>query len=178
MKKISFTLLELIVVIAVIATLATVVTPQVFKAIERAKTAVVISEFKAIKKGVLTYYLDTNNWGGLVFTTDDPENSWQTSFFFKDNGSPGWDGPYLERPPGVAYSWGISYYYYNPDSQHFFNSNDATERFIGALIEDFNAATRIDKLLDDGNLKTGFVRYIKHGLNLLVYIISHDGPLD
>ena len=97
MKK-SFTLIELIVVIAIIAVLAAIIAPNVFKAIEKAKIARAIADFRTIKTALLALNVDTGNWP----VTRSPDPGWQrnivldSDLYMNLNNWPGWDGPYLE----------------------------------------------------------------------------------
>ena len=131
----SFTLIELIVVIAIIAILVAVIAPNAFKAIEKAKMAKLIADYKAIKTGVFALYADTGHWTGdeagddcilhledgqLILISQEscptcvtsPGKCWQlSSLYNNDYDWPGWDGPYLnlrytENPwGGVGVIW-------------------------------------------------------------------------
>lgn len=112
MKK-SFTLIELIVVIAIIAILAAIVTPNAFKAIEKAKLSRTAADMKGIKTACLGYYSDTGTWPNCHYITD------ASSSLISNPGVAGWDGPYLDkagmsavaRAPAVP-GCGIFGYYY------------------------------------------------------------------
>jgi prepilin-type N-terminal cleavage/methylation domain-containing protein len=101
--KRAFTLIELIVVIAIIGVLAAIIAPNAFKAIEKAKTARMVSDLKGLKSAILSFYADTGQWPVYV-------NS--TTYTWIDTGHPllrspginGWDGPYVEKT-ARAPSW-------------------------------------------------------------------------
>ena len=85
MKK-GFTLIELIVVIAIIAVLAAIIAPNAFRAIEKAKVANAIADFKSFKAAFGAFYADTGRWP----RTD--RVAWSELITDKDNVR-GWDGP-------------------------------------------------------------------------------------
>ncbi len=104
MKK-SFTLIEPIVVIAIIAVLTTIISVNVFKAIEKAKVARVVSDLKTIKSASLSFYADTGRWPVNVAV----EPFLEVVYTYINSGHPlllnrGWDGPYLEKPANAP-SW-------------------------------------------------------------------------
>ena len=102
----GFTLIELLVVIAIIGILAAIIAPNAFKAIEKSKVAAVESDYKAIKSATLMYYSDVGTWPtpDNDFTNNDNE----ISIFITNDGSDGWDGPYLEKWP-TRNPWGGAY---------------------------------------------------------------------
>ncbi len=125
MKK-TFTLIELIVVIAIIAILAAIITPNVFKAISKSKSALVVADFKNITSASMSFYDDTGFWPVNIDPAPDPDgaNAWTwitiAHPLLSDSGNwPGWDGPYLEQPatsysPQGSYGaecWNAGYYY-------------------------------------------------------------------
>lgn len=60
-NKKGFTLVELLVVIAIIGIVVAVATPALFKNINKAKVAELISDYNTIKGGVLEYYSDKSD---------------------------------------------------------------------------------------------------------------------
>lgn len=107
----SFTLIELIVVIAIIAILAAIIAPNAFRAIEKARSAKVISDLKTIKTASVGFYADTGQWPFRVNNVDytfiasslnlsgsglDP-NIHLPHPLLADPGVAGWDGPYLDK---------------------------------------------------------------------------------
>lgn len=107
MKK-GFTLIELIVVIAIIAILASIIAPNAFRAIEKAKVAKFVGDYKAIKAAVYALYADVGRFPGHYENLAPPlvtGGAWAAV--------PGWDGPYLEKLPeppwkvigATTYSW-------------------------------------------------------------------------
>jgi general secretion pathway protein G len=101
----GFTLIELLVVIAIIAILAAVVAPNAFRAIEKAKYAGTVANLRALKTAALSYYTDTGTWPptGVIQANLNPDPAGNVIFagFFLDNGTPGWDGPYLDNGAGL-----------------------------------------------------------------------------
>lgn len=104
MKKMSFTLIELIVVIAIIAILSAIIAPNAFKAIEKAKTSKCIRDLKSIQSAAMAYYSDT----GLFPPNDDNYglSPHPSGIDFLQNRADvlGWDGPYLEGWPVLPWS--------------------------------------------------------------------------
>ena len=92
----GFTLIELIVVIAIIAILAAIIAPNAFRAIEKAKTARIITDLKAIKTASTNFYADTGKWpvyiNGVPYTIINTLHP-----LLLNPGIAGWDGPYLEK---------------------------------------------------------------------------------
>ena len=164
MKR-AFTLIELLVVIAIIAILAAIVAPNAFRAIEKAKVAKLISDLKAFKTAALAYYADTGQW-----PPDDP-GGWDTagevSFFITGQNQPaGWDGPYLERWPDPPWHCTFNISQGLPQSQGTFHGsydwdNWGSGATLGVSVSCVpqNAALKVDRDLDDGNLNTGRVTW-------------------
>jgi general secretion pathway protein G len=173
----GFTLVELLVVIAIIGILAAVIAPNAFRAVEKSKISRTVSDLKAIKGAAMAYYADT----GVFPPNDDSYPGGAqghgyrgTDFLTNRNGTPGWDGPYLEKWPeatywagthGGTYQWQGVYSYngipldFNGDDMadpcaelNFGDSGFTDEQIAGIVLE-------IDRTLDDGNLGTGMFRY-------------------
>lgn len=166
----SFTLIELIVVIAIIAILAAIISPNAFKAIEKAKISRVAADAKSIKSAAFAMYSDTgmwpgSNWGdetgdllenadrgeGFVFAGDDPD--------MPDS----WDGPYLEKwqrnPWGGWYWWDFNFLDQNEDGiglEHVLWIDSGRES-VGSRIP-LSSREKIDENLDDGDLDSGMVQ--------------------
>ena len=83
MRK-SFTLIELIVTIAIVAVLAAIVIPNALTAIEKAKIARMINDYKSIKTAAFNYHSDTGAWPGSCSV------GCKISGFIADNGDAGW----------------------------------------------------------------------------------------
>lgn len=131
MKK-GFTLIELIVVIAIIAVLAAVITPNVFRAIERAQVSRVIADVNAIMTAMQSMRADT---GKVRYCASGYGSEGAAPCFLHDNiaancncpyggswgsyteltqnpgGMLGWDGPYLDAG-SVRNPWGGLYSFY------------------------------------------------------------------
>jgi len=131
MKKLQgFTLIEMIVVIAVIAVLAAIITPNAFKAIEKAKVTRLIGDLNAFRSATLTYYADMGFWPPDVCPDDDPGFTKPDPFNVRSGGAPGclglyrlpsnwqtivdsnWNGPYLDKWP-LLNPWAGSYDFEN-----------------------------------------------------------------
>jgi len=171
MNRKSFTLVELIVVIAIIAILAAIIAPNVFRAIEKAKIAAAMEDFKTYKKAIYAFYADTGTW---PLGWNDPRESYY--YCCEDNGLitnlrnwPGWDGPYLEKIKS-QHPWGGVYCLeynnlgrssqrelfleYNrccyPSHVHSYQPCRSDDCFVPIC-----SAQRIDTQVDDGNLYSG-----------------------
>jgi general secretion pathway protein G len=108
MNKEAFTLIELLVVIAIIGILAAVVAPNAYRAIEKAKIAGTIADTRAIQSAAMDYYADTGTWPvDGIGTATMPTNG-----LVANDGTPGWNGPYLEKWPQMA-RWGGVYTFEN-----------------------------------------------------------------
>ena len=169
----GFTLIELLVVIAIIAILAAIIAPHAFRAIEKGKVAKVESDLKAFKTAVMAYYADTGQWppDGASWATDE-----EVSFFITGQDNPpsnptwtrpaGWDGPYLERWPDPPWHCTFNISQGLPQSQGTFHGsydwdNWGSGATLGVSVSCVpqNAALKVDRDLDDGNLNTGRVTW-------------------
>src|SRR3989338_2215392 len=169
MKK-SFTLIELIVVIAIIAILAAIIAPNAFRAIEKAKITRVAADLKAIKTATFAYHADTGKWPiSGVYISDG------THPLLSDDGSAGWDGPYLESigksplakgsSPGGCWKHGYYYVYFRepPDAEQQFDFNNDgvldTVRGLSACVYGFSSQEellKVDAFFDNvGKIGTG-----------------------
>lgn len=70
-KNKGFTLVELLVVIAIIGILAVVAVPSLFKNINKAKAADIVSDYSAIKAAVTSAYADGDLQTGLYTNKED-----------------------------------------------------------------------------------------------------------
>ena len=173
MKK-SFTLIELIVVIAIIAILAAIIAPNAFRAIEKAKISAVVSDMKTIKKTANAYYADTGQfpWNGAVQGSRNEDGIG----FLYDDGTFGWDGPYIEKWPKTPWTqedMRFFYYYWLADwdqdgvaESHFITIRKYTVNPLDPASDSTalstNVMQKIDNILDDGNLTTGKVRFLNN----------------
>lgn len=161
MKR-CFTLIELIVVIAIIAILAAIIAPNAFKAIEKAKVAGAISDFKAYKAAIYSLYSDTGRWvtdasNYFMFT---PTNN---NLMVNLSDWAGWDGPYLEKAKS-SHPWSGSYYLGAGISWQGVGGTGIVLEYEdscypsgpnGGCPMPRNSALNIDDQLDDGVLTTG-----------------------
>ena len=119
--KNGFTQVELIVVIAIISILAAIVSPNAYRAIEKAKITRVLADIKGLKTAALAYYGDVNMWPPDVCPSEDPGFMGANTYTSKCCGTTPtaaeaaiiasrWNGPYLEKgftntPWGGSYDW-------------------------------------------------------------------------
>jgi general secretion pathway protein G len=155
----GFTLVELLVVIAIIGVLAAVILPNAFRSVEKAKIARAYETAEAVKAAALQYYADTGRWPALTDNYSTPNG------FLVDDGTPGWNGPYLERwsftPWNGRLRWdtGINVTGGSArdaivvfDDDHTQDPSDNQGKIPRRSMEE------IDRTLDDGDLGTGFVQ--------------------
>jgi len=164
MKKKAFTLIELMVVIAIIGVLLAVVSPQVFRQLNKGKTAACEQFYAAVKTSATSFYSDTMNWPSTTanFLQNDTAASWTAS----------WDGPYLDRWQ-AANPWGGTYSWTSATSTIFGGS--AGERYITVTSVPAADAARLDLHIDGvAGSGAGWVRYSGTTVTILV---SRDGPV-
>ncbi|MDD3296982.1 MAG: prepilin-type N-terminal cleavage/methylation domain-containing protein [Candidatus Omnitrophica bacterium] len=167
----SFTLIELIVVIAIVAVLAAIIAPNAFKAIEKAKIATAISDFKTYKTSMGALYADTGHW---IADSFGPNRRAQglypgaTNLDTNISNWPGWDGPYLEKVK-LSTPWGGIY---TIERWNDFGRGSRKEMWLGYddlcysgglsnCYIPLKSAQKMDERIDDGDLSTGSFR---HGL--------------
>ena len=177
----GFTLIELLVVIAIIAVLAAIITPNAFKAVEKAKVSRTISEVRTIKTAALAYYSDTGTWP-ILYRLTDPVNS-----FLTDPGIARWDGPYVEKWSPHPWSGHIGW-----DPTIDLDDSGIADGCV--VLDDDRPGTSaadnqgrvplpsmlaIDRALDDGNLASGRVQGNGQGLQAavgeVVIMVVRDG---
>ncbi|MBU1113348.1 MAG: prepilin-type N-terminal cleavage/methylation domain-containing protein [Candidatus Omnitrophica bacterium] len=181
MRK-GFTLIELIVVIAIIAVLAAIIAPNAFRAIEKAKMAQIVSNFKTIKSASLSYYADVGSfppnddcyglaypheYSGIDFFENKARETIESGYagwvcFPLTNNYLGWDGPYLESWPSPPWTSGSarSQFQYQGGWADFNNDgvmDESVELHFWYASDDFaeEKFSRIDKAIDDDNISTG-----------------------
>ena len=185
--KAGFTLIELIVVIAIIAILGAIIAPNAFRAIEKAKIAKAVADYKTLKQASYSLYADTGKWP--IYSKPYSGTSIRNTPLLRDVGLAGWDGPYLEKDPD-PHPWAGIYAFIFGD----WDSNNAHE-----LILSFNdnchphpanpstecdvplsSTVKIEKVVDDGNLSAGEVRLLATGdKNNIMWAIARDAlPYD
>ena len=138
-ERAGFTLIELLVVIAIIAVLAAIITPNAFKAVEKAKISRAMQDAKTVRAAVYSYYGDVGFWPPDVGRGCDPGFT-QPVPYYPDQAvactptatgvipanwqavvQATWDGPYLERWPTMT-PWGGKYdWNYWPDGADRYN---------------------------------------------------------
>ncbi|MDD5668719.1 MAG: prepilin-type N-terminal cleavage/methylation domain-containing protein [Candidatus Omnitrophica bacterium] len=181
----GFTLIELIVVIAIIAVLAAIIAPNAFKAIEKSKCARAIEESKTIKTGAFAYYSDTGLWPPAYRLT-----STVNPFVTNPPGVNRWDGPYVEKWM-PAHPW-AGHIGWDPtidldgsgvvdgcvvydDDRPGTNGGDNQGRIPRGSM------TKIDGMIDDGNLGSGYVQGDGLGLasaagELVIMVVRDNAP--
>ncbi|WP_018085984.1 type II secretion system protein GspG [Desulfurispora thermophila] len=170
----GFTLVELLVVIAIIGILAAIIAPNAFKAIEKGKIARAEADYKAIKAAALNYYTDTGIW---------PADGNNDDGFVKDDSTPNWNGPYLERWPKNP--WGDDYNYNKKDittsatGKFIKSGTSGQERYLTVENVPKSAAERIDIDMDGTIDKDkGTVRYANNSSTDVYILISADGEVE
>lgn len=98
----GFTLVELLVVLAIIAMIATLVGPRVLGYIGTAKADTARTQVHNLANAVELYYLDTGAY---------PQADKGLAALMTNDGSPGWNGPYLKNQSGLTDPWGRPYAY-------------------------------------------------------------------
>ncbi|PIP20342.1 MAG: hypothetical protein COX40_05250 [Candidatus Omnitrophica bacterium CG23_combo_of_CG06-09_8_20_14_all_40_11] len=196
MHKKGFTLIELMVVIAIIAILAIVLVPQVFRRVEKRKTAAVNAFYDSVKLAVLAYQTDL---GGIW-----PESCTEATCntIAGDNGgfvtaatnNARWEGPYIDRWPTAGGNPYGGNYQWTAASGTVFGATAVGERYITITGVPCIGATRIDRNLDHSPIATpqtganiGLVRLSPAAANwpnctttpdnvTIVVLVSRDGP--
>lgn len=165
----GFTLIELLVVIAIIGVLSGIVLSSLSRARNSAKVSAAVSQIKQLEKAIIMYELDT----GVYPAGTCMETCTQATDPFSSNlGVFGWRGPYFPVWQ-AAHPWGgqIGYEGHGDDGSPDVDNDGIDDQFIflnddrpGTGLSDNGGAIpltellRIDSILDDGNLSTGWVR--------------------
>jgi len=172
MMKDSFTLIELIVVIAIIAILAAIIAPNAFKAIEKAKIARIVSDFKAIKTASGALYSDTGQWPHSKRVKDSHLLNEVITYLGSPLSLAGWDGPYLASSNWM-HPWG-GVYAITSNKRMFHGSIPYSPWYeLSTEVEDtcypsgpnyecgmpFYSIQRVDEILDDGVRNRGEFQY-------------------
>jgi len=168
MKK-SFTLIELIVVIAIIAILAAIIAPNAFKAIEKAKIAQAVADFRTLKKVWQTFAVDVGRFpteGGAADEDYAINPVMSETHLLQETVSGantptfnGWDGPYIETAP--KFPWGSRPEYRYDNDRNCYPDDDPLWAGINVIIElpdtgltqtQFeDIVLKIDAILDGGD---------------------------
>lgn len=160
----GFTLIELLMVIAIIGVLSSVVLATVNVAREKARIANAVAQIRQLRTVVELYVNDTGQSPpacGLSCTSS-------TDAYLNALGVTGWRGPYIAGGVwDLKHPWGghftIDLFDLTGDSTpdiYFFLDEDApgTNANNNTGVIPTSSLIAIDKMLDDGNLSTGFVR--------------------
>ncbi len=183
MQRKSFTLIELMVVIAIIAVLAAVVAPQVFKQVAKGRAASVESFYNSVKIAATAYFSDIGAWPVTCNPTTPNCNTVAgvNGGFVTTGTNTAWDGPYLDRWPGVnGNPFAGNYNWTSATSACFGGVNG--ERYITiANVTQLVDRQRIDKAIDGGTPSgtSGKVRYGAgcFGGNNVGIVVSRDGSI-
>ena len=151
----------MMVVIAVIAILMAIIGSNAFNAVRKANDVRVETDFRSIKTGASSYFVDTGNW---------PANG-NPGGFIANDGQAGWQGPYLEKWP-VNNPWGGNYIWVS-DNSGIFAASGINERYVTTSSVSAASAVRIDRDLDDSNGLSGSIRY-SNGTGVLSFSVSYD----
>lgn len=167
--KKGFTLVELLIVIGIIGILASIVLSSLSRSRESAKVAATVLKIRELEKAIVMYELDT----GVYPAGTCMESCTQaTDPFSSSMGVTGWRGPYLPVWQ-YTHAWGgqIGYEGQGDDGSPDVNGDGKNDQFIflnddrpGTNLNDNGGVIptseliRIDSILDDGNLSTGWVR--------------------
>ncbi|MET0980147.1 MAG: prepilin-type N-terminal cleavage/methylation domain-containing protein [Candidatus Saccharimonadales bacterium] len=180
----GFTITELVIVIGIIGILAAVSIAG-FKGVEdKARSARIATGFTemgdafkvfAAKEGVKTWPLDETWWideGPSYTGPHDPQvNTIIANTNLKN---------YLKSSPEVA-GLSTSLWRYDNDANTY-NPNEciASSNGVNLFITDVNqsVASQVDKMIDDGNLSCGKVRYNPGSGNRLLYSISYGQDVE
>ncbi|MFA5143633.1 MAG: type II secretion system major pseudopilin GspG [Candidatus Omnitrophota bacterium] len=112
MRRMAFTLIELMIVVIIIAALAAMIVPRLSGRAEQAKVAVAQSDINAnIATALKLYQLDNGNFPtteqGLAALIEKPSS---------EPVPRNWNGPYLEKQP--VDPWGNTYKYRSPGTNN------------------------------------------------------------
>ena len=138
MMKKGFTLMELVVVMLVIIVLAGVIAPQVNRVINKAREARAKADLEKLKSAMLAYKEDTGRLPpGSDFCGDLTSGCSVEDSLLSDDGSAGWDGPYLDSPIPQD-PWSRYYRYDNNDGVPSGEISYALSRGRNGVIETTN----------------------------------------
>jgi type II secretory pathway pseudopilin PulG len=162
LKK-AITFIELIVVVAIVAVIGSLLLPHAFRAIEKAKVARAIANFKAIRAAADVFNADTGRWPHADGVGD-------SELLTDKYGTRGWDGPYLEQSIPM-HPWGGVY---NITTNA--NLGQGAWHELSLEFEDYcypsgpnyecsapaTSDQKIDEYVDDGVRTTGAYQYENH----------------
>ena len=95
----GFTVLELLTVLVVLVGLMAVLSPSVIGYVKASRYQAAVDEFRTLEFALVRYYDDLGSLTPLAREGEpvvDLEDC--GAQFLSDDGRPGWDGPYLDRP--------------------------------------------------------------------------------
>jgi general secretion pathway protein G len=161
--KKGLTLIEMVVVIVIVTVLAAIILPSAHRAIEKAKIAQAIGDYRGYDKAIMALYADTGRWPGVDGVIPCPVvlQSGSTDLDTNLSGWRGWDGPYVESMKPWS-PWGSTYYLCFPTNITIPNSlwlsmeSGCYPPGSGADCPiPTRSGLRIDRLMDDGDAETG-----------------------
>lgn len=123
MRRLGFTLIEILVVIVVIAILATLVAPNVFQHVGAAKDATARSQIEMLGAALDAYRLDNGQYPttaeGLLALRTAPggANNWRGPYLRRDVPLDPWKHPYVYRSPGQQSGAGYDLLSYGADGK-------------------------------------------------------------
>lgn len=97
-----FSLIEIMIVVVIIGLIMGLVGPNIIKKLERARHDTARMQIKMLEDACKDYYLDMQQY---------PE---RLENLVESNGSPKWDGPYIDAEELPLDPWGESYEYSAP----------------------------------------------------------------
>lgn len=167
----GFTLMEVIGVLAVIAIIAAVATPQIFQAIQDAKTTSLVQQANDLKAAVARYYKDTGTWPTHnPNSNNDHEKQLMLNATNGGGTMSGWDGPYLEAELENPITPGARVQVFVTSDANWacdLNADGTTDgQFIVYRVDDVNdsVANAISSMLDkDGDQTAGDADWKKAG---------------
>ena len=179
-KRNGFTIVELVIVVSIIGILATITTVAYRGVEDKARSARIATGFKemddafkifAAREGIKTWWLDETWWvdeGPDYIGPHDPQINTIISNTNLKN--------YLKSSPDISGLSSSLWRYDNDDNTYnpaeCIASSSGVNLFITGISP--SVALQVDKILDDGNVSCGGVRYNPSLGNRLLYSISYD----
>ncbi|HCZ07370.1 MAG TPA: hypothetical protein DHV12_09645 [Thermotogae bacterium] len=115
-RRAGFTLIEVLLVLSIIAALMVIVFGEYQRFVQRAVATRVAMDMKTLRTAVYSYWVDNYDFPKAGMDVYDPgtDDDYGFRWGVEDDGSPGWNGPYLRKSPlqgpyGVVYRYWKSY---------------------------------------------------------------------